>query len=319
MRNRSAGGPEASRLVWVAGAMMIAVLVTAVSYIIDGDDDGQAQSSQRALVVAAEREAIAELDTDRDGIPDWEENLWGTDPNSADSDGDGKNDSRESLAMAVEGSVAASSSNVERKPFVDEDETNATRALAREYFGSLMSATQVGDRSISEVHQGFIADRALDKAKDVAEVERYRVPPEHIVTSTAVTNYEYISAMSLVTEDLYVNAPGNNTEYFFDWLQHDDEDARENMYSFIAHANPIIDRMTTLTVPEDLVMVHERLVNAYVNYLHDYEAVANIKEDPIQGIIGVQRYLARGTAIAHAQQQFYAMQREFDPTQSIDA
>lgn len=39
--------------------------------------------------------AIAEDDADQDGLPDWEEKLWGTDVNSSDTDGDGTSDGEE--------------------------------------------------------------------------------------------------------------------------------------------------------------------------------------------------------------------------------
>jgi len=37
----------------------------------------------------------AQLDSDNDGLKDWEEKLWGTDPNNPDTDGDGVKDGEE--------------------------------------------------------------------------------------------------------------------------------------------------------------------------------------------------------------------------------
>ena len=39
--------------------------------------------------------ANLDLDSDNDGLPDWKENLYGTDPHKADTDGDGTNDADE--------------------------------------------------------------------------------------------------------------------------------------------------------------------------------------------------------------------------------
>ena len=43
-------------------------------------------------------EKIILKDSDNDGLKDWEEVLWKTDPNNPDSDGDGMNDNEEVLS-----------------------------------------------------------------------------------------------------------------------------------------------------------------------------------------------------------------------------
>jgi len=52
--------------------------------------------SPEATIVAREiTPTRSESDSDSDGLRDWEEVLWGTDPNNADSDGDGATDGEE--------------------------------------------------------------------------------------------------------------------------------------------------------------------------------------------------------------------------------
>ena len=43
-------------------------------------------------------EKIAQIDTDQDGLADWEEVLWQTDKNNPDTDGDGTSDGEEITA-----------------------------------------------------------------------------------------------------------------------------------------------------------------------------------------------------------------------------
>ncbi|MEK9166408.1 MAG: hypothetical protein AAB846_01610 [Patescibacteria group bacterium] len=53
----------------------------------------QAQHEKKAIDTTAL--AIASADTDKDGLKDWEETLWKTDPKSPDTDGDGAPDGEE--------------------------------------------------------------------------------------------------------------------------------------------------------------------------------------------------------------------------------
>lgn len=51
--------------------------------------------STQKIAMTEEESATSSFDTDRDGLLDWEEALWGTDPNRPDTDGDGTPDGEE--------------------------------------------------------------------------------------------------------------------------------------------------------------------------------------------------------------------------------
>ena len=51
--------------------------------------------STTSLIVDSSLSRTSGTDTDQDGLKDWEEVLWKTDPNNPDTDGDGVNDGDE--------------------------------------------------------------------------------------------------------------------------------------------------------------------------------------------------------------------------------
>jgi len=67
------------------GVLLLIVMITS---LISGDNPFSNDESQSPF-------AFTNVDTDGDGLRDWEEEVWGTDPNNVDSDGDGLNDGQE--------------------------------------------------------------------------------------------------------------------------------------------------------------------------------------------------------------------------------
>ena len=53
------------------------------------------EQEKSPLAVAMESTNKLDVDTDGDGLKDWEELLWKTDSNKIDTDGDGTNDNEE--------------------------------------------------------------------------------------------------------------------------------------------------------------------------------------------------------------------------------
>lgn len=75
-----------------------------------------------------------ELDTDADGLLDWEESLWGTDPKNPDSDGDGVSDGAQIGARKNElGLDTDADANL-----------NETERFSREFFATIVSLRQQG-------------------------------------------------------------------------------------------------------------------------------------------------------------------------------
>ncbi len=89
----------------IAGVLLLAL----TAYIVRSPEKPLAQdaSLNKSDVVAP---IAYDLDSDSDGLKDWEETLWGTDPKNPDTDGDGTEDGSaveaERLARVQEGSEA---------------------------------------------------------------------------------------------------------------------------------------------------------------------------------------------------------------------
>ena len=75
-------------------ALAIAIAVIVVTIIFNYWKPSVTKYTNDNLVASASSSAMS-IDSDNDGLPDWKENLYGTNPHKADTDDDGTNDADE--------------------------------------------------------------------------------------------------------------------------------------------------------------------------------------------------------------------------------
>ena len=110
------------------------------------------QNQPKILTAAVSKTADENPDSDRDGLKDWEERLWGTNPNNPDTDGDGAPDGQEiklgrNPLKPPPDSLDATQSAKKRLP----DESNAEEKkstlsadIARNFFSDYVSLKNQG-------------------------------------------------------------------------------------------------------------------------------------------------------------------------------
>jgi len=77
-------------------ALSITIGIILIAIIINYFETNTSKYTNNDLVASsATTSAAVAIDSDHDGLPDWLEKLYGTDPNKADTDGDGTNDLQE--------------------------------------------------------------------------------------------------------------------------------------------------------------------------------------------------------------------------------
>jgi len=141
----------------------------------------------------ATRQIIEELDTDNDGVKDWEEGLWGMDLNNPDSDDDGILDGQE-VEMRKE-EIKSSGDFVE----VLEEPKTETERFARQITTVVLNMNQVNggqidEKQMAEVVAGFVEGIQPEMVKQYENKD--------LNISTTQTAEQYYNEMSEAIGDL---------------------------------------------------------------------------------------------------------------------
>lgn len=127
----------------------LGVVVIALLFFIKTSSNYKNSPEKQAGLVYAD-ETVGELvnkDTDGDGVPDWEESLYGTDPTKPDTDGDGIGDAQEIEQIQVSKGVNTDSGTAAPENLTE------TEKFSRQLFSTVTALNQTGGLDQNTVDQ----------------------------------------------------------------------------------------------------------------------------------------------------------------------
>lgn len=216
------------------------------------------------------------LDSDNDGLYDWEEILWGTDPVNPDTNGDGVLDGQEITARRK--------ALQEESGQIDTNETfTYTDALAQQMF--LFVAT---NPNIDSVNLNAFADAITS---DVFRLEIFNfLESSSLVTDTSVSVQEYhknvfntLSELRTLEHDLLIIEPYMMFE--------GDEMYRQKMIDQIDAYKKILNDFLEVPVFQGAEQLHLNIANSFVQTITILEIVLfNVFNDPVIALSAINQY-----------------------------
>ena len=228
---------------------------------------------------------LVNKDTDGDGVLDWEENLWGTDPNKKDTNGDGVGDKAE-----IEKIKAENNTNEENAAPIDENNLTETDKFARELFATISTLNQSGQVDQETVDK--ITDALADRIKNNPPRKIYKITD--IKTSketgkTAVTKYN--DALNALYKKYPING---DVISIFNELTSDqdttDQKVLNSLDPIIKQTSLFVDGMTKISTPVFVVNEHLALLNSLERILENLTDVKMIDKDIIIALAGISQY-----------------------------
>lgn len=284
---------KSPRLGIVVFAVILAVIVIGYAFYTKSagtaKDSGEYINTERQTInsIADGLRKDSEQDDDGDGLMNWEEALWGTDPQKADSDGDGTNDGeeiRESRNPLIGGEDRVS---IQASGVSSVTDNTKTGQISRDLFGNYLQAKRIGvplDASLQEqiINQAF-TNRSLS-------VEFKPFTPSDIQLAPGNDLKKYGNDLGLA----FYAGRTNNTRTEVDILE--SALVSENRAE-IGQLDPIIQGYTAMIaelksvrVPQSLMGQHLELMNSMGLVLSDIKGFRLIFDDPIVGLASVSNY-----------------------------
>jgi len=185
-------------------------------------------------------EKIAQIDTDKDGLADWEEVLWKTNKNNSDTDGDGTSDSAE---------IAAGRDPKKAGP--DDAITNPAdrvNALAR--------------NAISGKNEPLVSDPATQTgSENFFRLDNIKVASNE--TKATITKYRdgIRQALGTYTIKMAINS-ADEVELLVNFVEKNDAKSLSELNASKNNHQELLDTLIGMEVPKGAAIIHLAILNS---------------------------------------------------------
>lgn len=248
--------------------------------------------------------AYAAKDTDNDGLPDWEEALYGTDPNNAHSVRaditDGQAVAQGIATPRYSGQPAAATSTEDLAAEVPGNAPAAgslTQQFAILFYNNYI--TTRGDAPPSPAAMQSFVQSAVD------ELVKTQVRPDAFTQSdlkvsgtgaSALQSYAASAEAALAANAVHTDY-GEMT-YFEDAVQKNDANAIKNIGLISKEYEDTAVALTKIPVPQEAASAHLSLVNAMARVGATIGDLSTVGEDPIRAMVALGAYPDDAQALA---------------------
>ena len=256
-----------------------------------------AQASTETAIL----QAIATKDSDSDGLPDWEEALYGTDPHKADTRGLGMTDG-EAVAKglivpkAAELQVSTSTPGTTPDQLIDgvapPADGTLTDAFSKNFFTLYLEAKQQKGGDLTEQETSEVAAKALSGLKDAIKP----APAFKTLTDLRISGSgpDAMRAFAVAAEKILLTVKNDSSKsevlYLKDLVDNNDSSAANHILSIARSYNDAAVGFAQLSVPKELADADLQLINALMRTSEIATDFAKVSTDPLTTMLALQQY-----------------------------
>lgn len=283
--------PLSTRTLRILGALVIAAAVMTLAYALSGPSIFSSKLAGAESTEELLRE-FSSRDTDADGLPDWQEALYGTDPDNAHSfsqeltDGEAANQGLIEPKFRTDLSGLAGELSV---PGVDAADGTVTATFARDLFTNYMNSRTGTPPSAEEVN-AFMQEALTDLASKQRSVKAYSLGNVRVSGSGTEALRAYAVAAERAFGANTVDTDKNELYYFTDAVQKGDADAMNKVRAIGRAYKNIAAALIQVQVPHDAQTAHLNVANSLAYLSVVVENMASVDADPLRGMLGMTEY-----------------------------
>ena len=279
------------KFIIITSIILVLVIVIFVVFFMSSSGENFTIGGKKDTALKVENQSITDLmgkDTDGDGIPDWEENLWGTDPN--------KKITFNNTPDATYIENKKKELNIEQGASADEQNLTETEKFAREFFASysaMKSSGQVDSNTInnfsSSLGQNIVNPSLIDRYKatdvkisttdDLASKQKYYQDIQKLFKSYQSTGLG--DELDIISQGLATNSTNGTT---------DNTDKYSKLLTIGNAYQDFAKKVMGMGVPQSLSEYHLRIANSSNNTGISVSNMTKITNDPIVGLSGLSQY-----------------------------
>ena len=261
-----------------------------------------ADKEKSPLAVAPEQMNQLDKDTDGDGLKDWEELLWKTDPNKMDTDGDGTPDGEEinlgrnPLKAGPNDKISDKEDLVaQEKAVSDSNQNTVTAVYAKQFLTEYLSLKQQKGE-LTDEDKNNLVERLMNNIKTLAAADKYKISDLKISDDTSEDSIKkYAEEM----KNIFVNESQKLVdvpmafETLFKRIKEGNPDFQKTIislnYSVDKHEE-LIKKLIVLAVPKEILKNHLEAINGLNNIKFAIKNMVLVPDDPIKAMMGKKLY-----------------------------
>ncbi len=284
----------------IAATLFSAVLVIGAFVFARGvESPPLAQASTETALL----QAIATKDSDNDGLPDWEEALYGTDPNVTDTFKlgmtDGEAVAKGLIVPRAIANISTATSSPDGSSIVDPSlppapaDGTLTAVFAKNFFTLFLAAKNAnGGGDLSESQMNDVANKALSSLSSIiTAAPDYKSANDMVVSGSGS---DALTAFAIKAETVLLkntsNATTSEINYLKSALTNNDATAYPHIASIAKGYRDSAAGLSVLPVPAELAAADLALVNAMMRISEIITDFARATTDPLATMLALQQY-----------------------------
>ncbi|OGI92729.1 hypothetical protein A2933_00730 [Candidatus Nomurabacteria bacterium RIFCSPLOWO2_01_FULL_46_18] len=233
---------------------------------------------------------ILSRDTDKDGILDWEEGLWGTDPTKRDTNDDGVSDREEIAKLKAERMANAESG--EEISYTDDENLTQTDKFARELFSTVVALNQAGEIDDNTVQQ--ITDSLTLQIQNPVQRKVFTMTDLKVTNDNSLATYKkYSDDTDIIFQNKYPfdEEVANTLQKFISEGEDPDANILIELDPVIKNLGEMVEGMTKINVPSSIATLHLDITNALQRVMENLSDIRAFDSDPITTIGAINQYV----------------------------
>lgn len=281
----------------IAATLFSVVLIAGAYMFARGIESPQvAQASTETALL----QAIASKDSDSDGLPDWEESLYGTDPHVADTFHLGMTDG-EAVAKGLIVPKAIADIRVATSSPTSLDtnglppppaEGTITAMFAQNLLSLFLAARQAnGDADLSESQMNDVANQAIQSIASIATIAPdYKSAKDLSVSGSGVAALTTFAASAEAIFKKNTSTATTSEVMYLQYAEQGDIEAISHINAIAKGYRDVAVGLAVLPVPEELAKDDLLLINALMRISETTSDFAKVNTDILSTILALEQY-----------------------------
>jgi len=257
-------------------ALALALLVFILGKILNKKTVWQNKSLDEKAVSNSNKEDFFSVDSDGDGLYDWEEALWETNPKLKDSDGDGVDDKK---------FIENKRKDADFDETYKSDSSNETEVFAKQFFTTTAVLSQGNNFNQDTIDQ--FSDSIGQSISSFSLKDKYTLSDLKLGNTTALQYQKNIS-------DIYarLEKPESNELTLLAYIMENPNDqyGLDELGKYLSFSDSLVKGFLAVNVPNSNAGLHLSFVNNLDKMSEIMKSIIYIEEDPLKVVAYLGKY-----------------------------